>query len=616
VKRRLDGAAALILALLAASPAHAQTPLLAGSVRDQHGAPIAGALVTARAPASVRAAATTDAGGTFVLHADGIARIRVTCRYCQSVELAVHGSEPVVAILWRYDALANDSPSAEDLASLPYAHVESSVALRPFTLLSQSSAPYPGSVLADRGLSTTGSLLIDNGAPNYDIVAGGSPYGSIPAQYEQNAVVRDASNAFSYGDQAAGGIVALDPFLGGSSAEIAEGGSDVIARAQAGSDLAAVALGTFSNNEESRQRGDATANLPLTADESLVVAGGSEEGREYGSPDSTFAQSFSFADAAWSVPRALNLTVSGVVDRGDYAYTQDEYPISTQWSDSGLSAGIHSDGPIVAFADAGIRSSTGIYDAQALPGTFPRLAASLQQTRADAGVVTSGNDYSLVAGVGAFWFDYAGGVRGFSQPARTALAVPSLQSQLFPNGKFSLNLQESGSFTLPTFEQQYLFSDWESLPVQLTRNWLQAAALSYTDGARIRFAFEEATQNVSGASSGKISSSGVSAIWQIAPAISLRAWTMHVTDEVPLYGIELPYAGGAPTVSAVWLTYDTGNAVRADAIYRRDLLDGLPFYHVDGAISGPIVDRLRWYAGAEDRLRRRFVDVGLRFSGS
>ena len=89
---------------------------------------------------------------------------------------------------------------------------------------------------------------------------------------------------------------------------------------------------------------------------------------------------------------------------------------------------------------------------------------------------------------------------------------------------------------------------------------------------------------------------------------------MHVTDNVPLYGGGLPYGGAAPTVNALWLTYDTGAGVRADAIYRRDLLEGAPFYHVDGAISGPIADRLRWYAGAEDWLRRTFVDAGIRFS--
>jgi hypothetical protein len=220
----------------------------------------------------------------------------------------------------------------------------------------------------------------------------------------------------------------------------------------------------------------------------------------------------------------------------------------------------------------------------------------------------------MTAGIGAFWVDYAGGTYG-SQPASTALAVPSLQAQLFPTGKWSLDLQGSGSFALPTFVEQYLYAGSEPMPVLLARNSLQAAVLSYTDNARIRISAEEALEDVSGAYSGKISSSGLSAIWQIAPLLSLRAWTMHVTDTTEPFGA-YPYDGAiTPTVGALWLTYDNGEAIRADAIYRRDLLNGLPFYHVDGAISGPIAQRLRWYAGAEDRMRRTFVDVGVRFLG-
>ncbi len=220
---------------------------------------------------------------------------------------------------------------------------------------------------------------------------------------------------------------------------------------------------------------------------------------------------------------------------------------------------------------------------------------------------------TVTAAVGAFWFNYAGGTYGVSQPARASLAVPSLDAKLFPNGKWSLNLQESGSFSLPTFTEQYLYAEAQPMPVELSRNSLQAAILSYTDGSRIRLEFEGANENVSAASTGKISSVGFSAIWQVAPAISIRTWTMHVTDSAPMYGTTLPY-GPAPTVNAVWLTYDTGNAIRADALYRRDLLNGLPFYHFDGALSGPIADRLRWYAGAEDRMRRTFIDAGIRFS--
>lgn len=605
-------AAGILLAfVLAGRPALGQTPLVVGSVRDQHGSAVAGARVMGQTPDGSGPATTTDSNGTFALHGAGIVSVNVSCRYCRGSQVTVNPGEPVVVIVRRYDALASEAPLPSDLSNLPYAHVESSVALRPFTLLSQSTAAYPGSILSDRGLSSSGSLLVDNGAPNYDVVSGESPYTFIPAYYEQSATLRDATNAYAYGNQAAGGIATLEPFVAGSSAEAATIGNEAIARAEVGSDTSALAFGTFSNDEESRQRGDLTASFPLEAEQSFSIAGGSEQDRDYGSATSSFAGSYSFADAAFNDPRALNLNLSAVMDRGNYVSTTLQWPTSTAWSDTGVDASVHTNGPVVAFADAGVRSSSGFYDAQSLG--LARVGATLDQTRADAGVAASGNDFSITAGVGAFWFDYEGGTYGVSQPARTALAVPSLDAKLFPNGKWSLNLQASGSFTLPTFTEQYLYAEAQPMPVELTRNALQAAILSYTDGARVRVEFEGATENVSGSASGRVSSMGLSAIWQVAPAISLRTWTMHVTDTAPIYGGLFPPAP-APTVNAIWLTYDTGGAIRADVLYRRDLLDELPFYHFDGAISGPMGDRLRWYAGAEDRLHRTFVDVGIRFS--
>jgi hypothetical protein len=310
------------------------------------------------------------------------------------------------------------------------------------------------------------------------------------------------------------------------------------------------------------------------------------------------------------------LSISGLADRGNYAMLEgNEYPVSDTWSDSGLSAGIHSTGPLSGFADAAVRTSAGNYDAQAVPFGPPRVAATLAQTWVDAGLVASGNDYDVVAGLGAFWISYAGGIGGVSQPARASLVDPSFQARIFPNGKWSLDLQQSGSFSLPTFIAQYLYSVGPPTSVQYERNSLSAATLTYTDNARLRLSFEEALQNVTGTWPGNVTSTGVSAIWQVAPAIALRAWTMHVIDTAALYNGAAPYDGNTPTVNALWLTYDSTSTLRADLIYRRDLLDSAPFYHVDGAISGPITGGLRWYAGAEDRMRRTFVDVGIRFSG-
>ncbi len=613
MNRTLDCAAALLIVTLVAAPAWGQVPLIVGSVRDQRGAPIEGALVSGRTSDGQPVEAATDAAGTFALHGQAVGQLLVTCRFCEPARLVASPSQPVVVIVRRYQALLADAPSVADLDNLPYSHVESAIALRPFTLLAESSTPYPGSSLSDRGLSPSGSLSVDDGVPNYDIVNGLSPYAFIPADYERSAVLNDATGAFRYGDQAGGGIVALTPFDPGSNAQVVTLGSDAIVRAQAGSDAAGIVAGSFTNDEESRQRTDLFANLPLPADQSFGITLGSEQGRDYQSPASSFAGSFSFGNATFTDPRALNLQVSATADRGDYAMAEDEYPISAVWSDSGFSAGIHTIGPVAGFADVATRASTGLYDAQALTGSLPRVGAMLEQTRVDAGFAATGNDYDIVGGVGAFWVNYSGGTTGVSQPAKTAFVLPSVDAQLFSSGKLSATLQGSGSFTLPTFVEQYQYAFGLPAPVEALRNSLFAEALNYTDDSRVRVSFENASESVNGTWRGTVTSTGFAATWQVAPVLSLRAWTMHVTDNVPLYGGGMPYGGTAPTVSALWLTYDTGTGVRADAIYRRDLLEGAPFYHVDGAISGPIAGRLRWYAGAEDWLRRTFIDAGIRF---
>jgi len=607
-------ATALLMTTLVARPALAQMPLVVGAVRDQRGVAVAGAAVLGNRGNQAPLRTTTDAQGTFVLAASGVGSVLVTCRYCSPAAVAVRSGEPVVVIVQRYDALAADSPSPSDLENLPYAHIESALALRPFTLLQQSVDPYPGSRLSDRGLSPSGSLLLDDGAANYDIVNGSSPYELVPAQYERTATLSDASNAYLYGDQAGGGTVTANPFGSDANWQVATLGSDAIARAQAGSDDLGAVLGSFSNDEESRQRADLSASFSPSAGQSLAIAAGSEQGRTFTSGTSQYAGSFSFADATFADPQLANLYVSAVLDRGNYAVGTGVNASTAAWSDSGFNIGVRSAGAVSAFADLGIRSSTGFYSQ---PGLYYPLyvGADLTQTRADAGVNASGRDYDVTAGVGTFWIDYAGGTTGVSEPAKATLALPSIQVQLFPNQRWSVDLQDSGSFTLPTFVDEYAYSGAVN-GVEYDRNALLAEAVTYTDQSRLRVSLEQATQRVGGASSGTISSAGLSAIWQVAPAIVLRAWTMHVTDTVPAYAETTAYDGNmAPTVNAFWLTYNLNGGIRLDTIYRRDLLDGAPFYHVDGDLSGPIVNSLRWYSGVEDRMRRTFLDVGLRFGG-
>ena len=253
-------------------------------------------------------------------------------------------------------------------------------------------------------------------------------------------------------------------------------------------------------------------------------------------------------------------TFRQILDRGSYTLGTGQNTSTAVWSDSGLNIGVRSLGAVSAFADLGVRASTGFYDQQAPYYYYyplPRVGADLTQTRADAGVNASGRDYDVTAGVGAFWIDYAGGTTGLSRPAKTALALPSIQAQLFPNQRWSLDLQDSDSFTLPTFVDQYEYSGPGVNAVEYDRNALVAETLTYTDQARLRVSLEQATQHVAGATSGTITSAGLSATWQVAPSIALRAWTMHVTDTVPAYALTTAYDGSTtPTVNAFWLTYD------------------------------------------------------------
>ena len=605
-------AIALLACPLPAVPAGAQTALVVGSVRDQHGAAVARAVVTAYGRSdSTLGSATTDTSGTFALAAAGAVRIRIVCRYCMPAGLPVQDGQPAVVIVRRFDALFDDSPSPDDLANLPYAHVESAVALRPFALLRQTTG-LPGSQLSDRGLSPNDALLVDAGVPNYDFANGTSPYATIPQGYEQTGSIAPPEDAFAYGDRAGSGIVTLDPFGDGNAGAALSGGDQTL-RLEAGSDFARIVAGTYSNASESRQRSDAALQLPLSTAQTLSFSGGTSQGREYGNPASALDSSFSFARASFddAQPNA-NLYATYVADRGGYGAALDGTALSDVWSDSNVTAGVRTRGPVSVFADASDRLSTGIYDDSYY--SQARIAGTLTQSRFDAGVDVTGSSVDVRAGIGLFGLGFTGGSYGVSVPSSAHLATPSILVRLFPDAKWSANLSASESFTLPTLWQQYA-PDYGYGGLIYDRNALYAGTLSYTENARLRVSVEAASQHVAGFTNGTVTSSGVSLAWQLAPAVSLRAWTMHVGDTT---GAPLPYSpyyppGTPATVNAFWATYDNG-FVRVDAVYRRDVLNNAPFEHVDGDVSGPINGRLRWYAGIEDRQRTTYVDVGFRLT--
>ncbi len=172
----------------------AQTPLVVGSVRDQHGAVDRRSGRDGARPHRGRGP-RPDRRGRYLCAArrgDRAVRIDLPLLREHAIRRRQRPSRswPSCGAMRRLRATR---PRPADLQNLPYAHVESAIALRPFTLLAQKSAAYPGPTLSDRGLSSSGSLLIDDGAPNYDIVAGHRLTRSFRPSTSKAPLMRDAT---------------------------------------------------------------------------------------------------------------------------------------------------------------------------------------------------------------------------------------------------------------------------------------------------------------------------------------------------------------------------------------------------------------------------------------
>ena len=396
----------------------------------------------------------------------------------------------------------------------------------------------------------------------------------------------------------------LAPFANGSNSEIAIVGSDTIARAQIGSAAAGLAAGTFSNGQESRQRTDLFGTWGLGGDQTLAFAGGTEQGRTYESPVSASATSFSFANATFAAPRALNLNAVGarrprrlLVERRHLAGRlgvvghgrQRRHP--HQRPHRGIRRRRR---PLV---DRALRRAR-----RSVRSAAARRGRSTQ-TRADAGIRRErhrlSRDGQASARTGST--TRAERTESRSPPRRRSRFRRCARSSCRATSGAS-NLEGSGSFTLPTFADQYRYADAQPAPVAYQRNSL-FAALGHLHGRRAaaRSRSEGASQNVSGASTGTVTSSGISAIWQVAPAISVRAWTMHV-DRHGAARRSLSVRGRR-TDRQCALADVRGRRRRARRrnLSPRSARTTIRSITLTARSPGPIANGLRWYAGAEDR---------------
>jgi hypothetical protein len=600
------------LALLGAAP----PALVAGSIRDQHGAPIGGALVRATAANGQSETTVTAADGTFALEGDGISSVSIACRYCVSSRANVAADGTVIAIVRRYDALIDIGPSALDIASLPYARAESAIALTPFTILENSRSVVPGPQVGVRVIQPGGGLLVDGGIQNYDSTSSISPYLTTPYAYATSASTADPSWTDGYGDRADGGTVLLDTRAPQSDVQAIFGTADET-RASLSGILGGVSAGYSSDPQDRRQRADAQGGGDLGGGSQWAAQLTAQSNVLTSQDDESIGSGFSGAGASYRLPGNENVDVNAVLDRGEYAYAEPYLDIGAAWSDAGVSVAASPRSGNGIFADAGARTTAGLYDADVLSDDA-RIAAHLGQVDAIVGDHFATSVLDLTTALSAYHVGYTGGTLGVNAPASEDFLAPLVRAVVAPqHSPFSLTMSASSGYSAPTFLERY-----GAAPVppdaELDRDGTYQAQFEYSDGARVNASVFALTRNMSGLDTGFANAFGTSVDWQIAPQLSMRAWWMHAGfGEIQTRTVLRFGSTPKPSdVGSLWLSYEAGAGIRIDAIWRRDLVDWDPDAHLDGAVSGPLARRMRWFVGSERYIFARSIEAGIRYGGS
>lgn len=570
----------LVLLLIDAAPAS----LIAGAVRDQFGEPIAGATVIAGTERT-----TTGQDGTFALQSNALS-VRIECTYCQAADVAVQADGTVAALIVRYSALRSRDPSPQDIAALPYAHVESDLSLRPYAVLFDSSGPLPGPQVSLYGsLLRTYGLLFDNGVPSYDSAAGNSPYRTIPGFDFSSINIRDVQDAPRYGDLAGNGTFSISS--AGPSGALLYGGSQRAVRLSAQSASIFGSAASFSDDGETTSR---------------VDAGWDKQYAQYGVSANVFSASDSTASGAASalnsfvsaahatlrVDDPLHPYVNVTADRAGYTSAPD---VQGAWSDLAITSGMRTGGAVSYFADAGGRFSSQLYMYGRYAGM--RRYGSASEIHIDGGAEGSLQNLqwqAMVAGVGIS--DSVHADRAAAAQHNLAL-TPSFDLRYWLGSHWNVEATAVATVHEPDLERRTY--DVDTGETTLPRETKERAAITYTDLRRVSFEVTVVRQ-FSASPASELTSAGASAAWQISPVLSLRAWTLRMNA---------PYE---TTPASAWLAYRAPFGVTADVIWRRDLLDLRSNAHVDASLGFPIARGLQLFAGSEQRAGERYTSIGVR----
>jgi len=157
-------------------------------------------------------------------------------------------------------------------------------------------------------------------------------------------------------------------------------------------------------------------------------------------------------------------------------------------------------------------------------------------------------------------------------------------------------------------------------PYSLERGSLLESSLAYDDARRFSFEATLYRQQLAGLGQRTLNGAGVGLSWQVAPRLSLRAWTLHdASSDAGTNQLVAPYAsltGPSLERDVIWASYEAPGGFRADAILHHSTLPAETGTNLDADIVLPLGRSLGLAMGSAQRLNVRRSYAGLRFQGS
>jgi len=520
--------AALAIALFAAAVPAQADELVVGALRDQDGSVVAGASVVALdAKGAVIARDRSAADGTFALAAPARpAIVLVTADDADLLRIVVPGGDAPLAAIVRRHRSAGLIPSVADVAALPAGSLDAIGSVLPYRVT------FPGTI-ADRWLSRGRGVTTVEGLPFYRRGDGGDTTSLLPAHSFGALDVRDALQAPWYGDRGGAGIVDARLF-----------------------DRADAVRAT-------------TGDVAFTAGrDPVVLAATSWDG------DGVRRLLAARANGALGPVGATVVALFGDAPGAHYAGAGTELHATTRTFDVGARLGLTAD-----VADAATRNDGSVADAVFdVSGRGPNAIALRARWRDERGtlgtVAVDHHDAALVFGTtrgnvarvtAAVAFAY-GDEDPYGAGSHDAFAVlPSLALDAPLGANWSLHLG-GGASTLGT------------PGFGIARASLGEAGIAYADRRRLRaelVAYTEGDNGPTAVNRGFAASLG----WEVAPRVSLRAWSLRDGDR---FDSAIPLYPGGPTQTTsigrrfdrdvVWLTWDA--PARFDVLLRGGALEG------------------------------------------